>query len=232
MKRFSYIFSILLAVILAFSLTSCDKQKINACKTALDALGFQGMPAEDDFFKLSERFSCDGATMAELLIYDFNTSNGRGKTNSNDTLTMKHETITEADGKYAKTYQYFMTYKALDGLTLPEDLTVGDSLADALEKLVGNKNAAKNFEGNGEFEYEMILAQKDGATIAYRDTTKDKKGEVHRFIYQIRYTDTTRQMTENGSVLTKRTLILSFDNTAEGHPLKMIEISLESRYKV
>jgi len=38
-------------------------------------------------------------------------------------------------------------------------------------------------------------------------------------------------MTDNGSVGTKRTLVLSFDNTAEGHPLTMIEIVLESRHR-
>ena len=231
MKRFRYIVPILLAAILVFSLVSCDKTNVNACKNALDALGFSGMPSEDDFFALTENFSYEGKTMAELLIYDFKTANGRGKTNSNDTLTVKHESVPDTDERYVKTYRYFVTHKALDGFTLPEGLVIGTPLADALDKLVGNKNAAKKFKGDGEVAYEMILAEYDGATITYRDTTKDPKNEVHRFIYQIRYTDTTRQMTENGSVVTKRTLILSFDNDAEGHPLKMIEISLESRHK-
>lgn len=231
MKKSTHILAFLLVLVCCFSLISCDSRNIQNCQSALDALGFSGMPSENDFFALAESFSLDGKTMKELLIYDYDTANGKGKTNSNDTLKMEQETVPDKDEKYRLTYQYFLTYHALDGLTLPEGLTIGDSLATALDKLVGDKNAAREFVGDGEFVYEMILCEKDGATIAYRDTSKDPKHGAHRFIYQIRYTDEIRKMTDEGSVVTKRTLILSFDNDAEGHPLKIIEITLESRHK-
>lgn len=229
MKKLIILFSLILALALTLSLTACGTKRLDALSDSLDQNGFSGLLSQSEFFALTERFTHDGKTMHELMEFDFDTSYGKGKTNIDDTLTVKYETVPEANSKYVKTYQSFLTKKALDGLTLPEGLTFGDSLKTALDKLLGDGDANEPFEANGEYDYEMILAEGDGKTLIYIDPTADD--EVKGFNYQLRFIEEARTMTDAGSVLTKRTLILSFDRADEAHPLVCIELMIECRHQ-
>ncbi len=231
MKHITRLISILLAIIALFSFTACEARNVKTCQENLDALGFSKLLTQDDFFALARKFTYEGSTAEELMIYEVSDTTQTHKTNENDTLIMTSKTKVETDGKYATTYQQFVTRMALDGLTLPHNITMGTSLADTLEALIGNTKALSTFTASGDYSYEMVLAEKNGARILFRDMTKDESVTGYPYIYQIRFTDETRYMTDTGSVNTKRTLILSFDNEAEGHPLTMIEIVLESRYR-
>lgn len=222
---------LLLALTLLFTFTACEARDIGAFKENLDTLGFPGMLTQSDFFALAQNFTYEGKTAEELMKFEVNSGSQTTKTNENDTLTMKQETVVEKDGKYATTYQQLATSIPLEGLTLPRGVQMGTSLADALEALVGNSKALTKFKATEGYAYEMLLAEKDDARIIFRDMTRDTSATGYRYVYQIRYTDEIRYMTDNGSVGTKRTLVLSFDNTAEGHPLTMIEIALESRHR-
>ena len=231
MKSFKHILALLTALTLLLSFAACEARDLKAFGDSLDALGFSEMHTAEEFFALADNFSRDGKTASELMEYQMDNGKYVIHTNANDTLTMKQETRIEEDGKFATTFQQFATYIALDGLTLPRGVTVGMSLEDALEALVGNTKALTKFKPTDGYKFEMLLAGKNGASIVFRDMTQDETVSSYAYRYQIRYTDEVRYMTESGSVGVKRTCVLSFDNTAEGHPLTMIEIVLESRHR-
>ena len=233
MKRFpSRLLCILLAALLLTVFVACDSRYLSACQQTLDESGFDTLRSHEDFFALGKTFSVDGKTLDSLLIYDYTTAHGSGKTNLTDTFGMKSETVPEENGKYAKTYQYLMTYSDLDGLTLPENIKIGDSLLSVLEALTGEDDCLEDFEPSKEAVYDMTVCESDTATITLRDMSRAEDATGYRFTYQILYTDTNRTMTESGSLLLTRTLILSFDNDADGNPLTMIEVTVEARHRI
>lgn len=231
-KYITRLLTALLALTTLLAFTACDARDIKACKKSLDAGGFSKLMTNDEFFALAESLTVDGETLDSLLIYDITTATGLRKVDENDAYAMKSETVVEDNGEFAVTYQSLSSTTALGGLTLPDGVTVGTSLEDTLEAFVSNTKALTKFKPSAEANYEMLLAEKDGARIVFRDMTKNDSVTGYRFTYQLRYTDEARYMHNGVSTVTKRTLVLSFDNTAEGHPITMLEIMLESRYRI
>lgn len=232
-KIVSFILSLILLSSTALLFTACDAKYLDAAGASLDGMGFTTLLSSDEFFALAKTFSLDGKTLDTYLTYDYSTAHGGGKTNLDDTLKMASESVPEANGKYQKTYQYLVTYRDLAGLTLPEEIRIGESLVSVLDKLTGNHDCLEDFEPTREALYEMnVCENKEGARIILRDMKRATDTSGYRFQYQVLYTDTARVMTDEGSVLLTRTLIFSFDNDAEGNPLKMIEITLEARHKI
>lgn len=229
MKKTTKLLAILLAILSLFAFTACASRRVSALHDALDQNGFSGTLDKNAFFALADRFTVDGVKLSELLIYDIDGATSTVKANADDSLTMRFETVPEKDTGYVKTYRQFMSAKPMDGFVLPKELVFGDTLATALDKLTGD-DEIDEFVPTKDYDYEMLLFDKDGAKLYYRDMTKDDV-EGYRFIYQLRFIEEYRESTDEFSAQVKRTLILSFDNTAKGHPLTQIEVLVESRHK-
>jgi len=223
---------ILCLVILTLSLTACDSRYLSACRDALDLSGFSELLPTDDFYALGDRFTLDGKPLSSYLTYEYSTTYGGGKTNLNDTLVMKSETVPEDNKTYATTYQYLTVNRDLEGLILPSEIAIGDSLNTVLDKLTGDHDHFEHFKPTAEAIYEMHVLKDDTATVTLRDMALAIDTSGYRFRYQLIYSDTERLMTENGSQLLTRSIIFSFDNDAEGHPLVMVEIMLEARHRI
>lgn len=230
MKKTTKLLAILLAILSLFTFTACASRRVSALHDALDQNGFGGTLDQNAFFALADRFTVGGTKLSELLLYDVDSATSTVKANADDSLTMRFETVPEKDTDYVKTYRQLMSAKPLEGFMLPKELVFGDTLSVALDKLTGD-DEIDEFVPTKDYDYEMLLLDKDGAKLYYRDMTKDPDIEGYRFIYQLRFIEEYRESTDDFSAQVKRTLILSFDNTAEGHPLTQIEVLVESRHK-
>ena len=259
--------AVLLVVLFVFCMSSCDKSNddlnfsdnsnndfndefdVSAAATAptnpygfseyIDSENFVPGINQGDFLEQMGKYKYNGEAITDIiggLHYDG--LSGGGYMASGGLFGFKNDYTAEPGSKYAVYKNEFHTFVALDGLTLPNEISFEDTLVVVFEKLGIEKHPYNDFVPDGQTQGEasaygeMTLYTDEASSLKIKRLPKkdSEHSQVKHYEYVLSYTEIYQgEFMDGKKEIITRSISFSFEN--EESQLGIFSISVAEKYE-
>ena len=256
--------ALLLVVLFVFCMSSCDKSNddlnfsdnsnndfndefdVSAAATAptnpygfseyIDSENFVPGINQGDFLEQMEKYKYNGEAITDIIGgFHYDGLSGGGYMTSGGLFGFKNDYTAESGSKYAVYKNEFHTSVALDGLTLPNEISFEDTLVDIFEKLgIEYNDFVPDGQTQGEASAygEMTLYTDEASSLKIKRLPKkdSEHSQEKHYEYVLSYTEIYQGEFRDGKKeIITRSISFSFEN-AESQ-LGIFSISVAEKYE-
>ena len=256
--------ALLLVVLFVFCMSSCDKSNddlnfsdnsnndfndefdVSAAATAptnpygfseyIDSENFVPGINQGDFLEQMEKYKYNGEAITDIIGgFHYDGLSGGGYMTSGGLFGFKNDYTAESGSKYAVYKNEFHTSVALDGLTLPNEISFEDTLVVVFEKLgIEYNDFVPDGQTQGEASAygEMTLYTDEASSLKIKRLPKkdSEHSQEKHYEYVLSYTEIYQGEFRNGKkeIITRS---ISFSFESEESQLGIFSISVAEKYE-
>lgn len=256
--------SLLLVVLFVFCMSSCDKSNddlnfsdnsnndfndefgVSAAATAptnpygfseyIDSENFVPGINQGDFLEQMGKYKYNGEAITDIIGgFHYDGLSGGGYMTSGGLFGFKNDYTAESGSKYAVYKNEFHTSVALDGLTLPNEISFEDTLVDIFEKLgIEYNDFVPDGQTQGEASAygEMTLYTDEASSLKIKRLPKkdSEHSQEKHYEYVLSYTEIYQGDFRDGKkeIITRS---ISFSFESEESQLGIFSISVAEKYE-
>ena len=256
--------ALLLVVLFVFCMSSCDKSNddlnfsdnsnndfndefdVSAAATAptnpygfseyIDSENFVPGINQGDFIEQMGKYKYNGEAITDIIGgFHYDGLSGGGYRTSGGLFGFKNDYTAESGSKYAVYKNEFHTSVALDGLTLPNEISFEDTLVDIFEKLgIEYNDFVPDGQTQGEASAygEMTLYTDEASSLKIKRLPKkdSEHSQEKHYEYVLSYTEIYQGEFRDGKKeIITRSISFSFEN--EESQLGIFSISVAEKYE-
>ena len=256
--------ALLLVVLFVFCMSSCDKSNddlnfsdnsnndfndefdVSAAATAptnpygfseyIDSENFVPGINQGDFLEQMGKYKYNGEAITDIIGgFHYDGLSGGGYMTSGGLFGFKNDYTAESGSKYAVYKNEFHTSVALDGLTLPNEISFEDTLVDIFEKLgIEYNDFVPDGQTQGEASAygEMTLYTDEASSLKIKRLPKrdSEDSQEKHYEYVLSYTEIYQGEFRDGKkeIITRS---ISFSFESEESQLGIFSISVAEKYE-
>lgn len=256
--------ALLLVVLFVFCMSSCDKSNddlnfsdnsnndfndefdVSAAATAqtnpygfseyIDSENFVPGINQGDFLEQMGKYKYNGEAITDIIGgFHYDGLSGGGYMTSGGLFGFKNDYTAESGSKYAVYKNEFHTSVALDGLTLPNEISFEDTLVDIFEKLgIEYNDFVPDGQTQGEASAygEMTLYTDEASSLKIKRLPKkdSEHSQEKHYEYVLSYTEIYQGEFRDGKkeIITRS---ISFSFESEESQLGIFSISVAEKYE-